>query len=97
MSRPSFGDYGWRGAHPEFRDVGEEAPLGLWLRGHRKSAEAFGPSLVGAGNSFRCYEVDGRLLFPLNIPEQAARELVVQSLTAQVEGLAKLLRQGDPP
>lgn len=69
----------------------------LWLRGHRKSAEDFGPSLAGAGHSYRCYELDGRLLFPLDVPEQAAREVAVQSLIAQVEGIAELLRQGDPP
>jgi hypothetical protein len=69
----------------------------LWLRGHSRSAEDFGPSLAGAGHSFRCYELDGRLLFPLDIPEQAAREVVVHSLIDQVEGLAELLRQGDPP
>jgi hypothetical protein len=68
----------------------------LWLRGHRRSAEDFGPSLAGAEHPFRCYELDGRLLFPLDIPEQAAREVVVQSLIAQVEGIAKLLRQKDP-
>jgi len=67
----------------------------LWLRGYGESAEDFGPSLAGAEHSFRCYEVDGRLLFPLDVPEQAAREVVVQSLTAQVEGIAKLLQQGD--
>jgi hypothetical protein len=69
----------------------------LWLRGHRKSVEDFGPSLAGAEHSFRCYELEGRLLFPLDIPEQAAREVVVQSLIDQVEGIAELLRQGDPP
>lgn len=67
----------------------------LWLRGHRRSAEDFGPSLAGAEHSFRCYELEGRLLFPLDVPTQAAREVVVQSLTAQVEGIAELLRQGD--
>jgi hypothetical protein len=69
----------------------------MWLRGHRRSAENFGPSLAGTGHPIRCYKLDGRLLFPLNIPEQAAREVVVQSLTTQVEGIAELLRQGDPP
>jgi hypothetical protein len=69
----------------------------LWLRGHRRSAEDFGPSLAGAGHSFRCYELEGRLMFPLDVPTQAAREVIVQSLTAQVEGIAELLQQGDPP
>jgi hypothetical protein len=69
----------------------------LWLRGPRESAKDFGPSLTGAEHSFRSYELDGRLLFPLDVPTQAAREVVVQSLTAQVEGIAELLRQGDPP
>jgi hypothetical protein len=68
----------------------------LWLRGHRESAEDFGPSLAGAGHSYRCYELDGRRLFALDVPEQAAREVVVQSLTAQVEGIAELLQQRDP-
>ena len=45
----------------------------LWLRGHKGSAEAFGPSVAGAGHPFRCYKLDSRLLFPLDIPEQAAR------------------------
>jgi hypothetical protein len=74
----------------------EERTL-LWLRGPRESAEDFGPSLAGAEHPFRCYELDGRLLFPLDVPEQVAREVVVQSLTTQVEGIAELLRQGDPP
>jgi hypothetical protein len=69
----------------------------LWLRGPRESAEDFGPSLAGAEHSFRSYEVDRRLLFPLDVPTQASREMVVQSLTTQVEGIAELLRQGDPP
>jgi hypothetical protein len=68
----------------------------LWMRGHRRSAEVFGPSLAGAEHPFRYYELDGRLLFPLDVPEQAAREVVVQSLIDQVEGLAELLRRGDP-
>jgi hypothetical protein len=68
----------------------------LWLRGRKKSAEDFGPSLAGAEHSFRSYELDGRLLFPLDVPTQAAREVVVQSLTAQVEGIAELLQQRDP-
>jgi hypothetical protein len=65
----------------------------LWLRGHRKSAEDFGPSLAGAEHPYRSYELEGRLLFPLDVPEQAAREVVVQSQTAQVEGIAELLRR----
>jgi hypothetical protein len=70
----------------------------LWLRGPRGSAEEdFGPSLAGAEHPFRCYELDGRLLFPLDVPEQGAREVVVQSLTTQVAGIAELLWQGDPP
>jgi hypothetical protein len=67
----------------------------MWLRGHRRSAEDFGPSVAGAGHPFCYYEHDGRLLFPLDVPEQAARELAVQSLVAQVEGIAELLRQRD--
>jgi hypothetical protein len=67
----------------------------LWLRGPSGGAEDFGPSLAGEEHSFRCYVLDGRLLFPLDVPTQAAREVVVQSLTAQVEGIAELLRQGD--
>ena len=67
----------------------------LWLRGHRRSAEDFGPSVAGAGHSFRSYELDGRLLFPLDIPEQAAREVVVQCLIDQVEGIAELLSKQD--
>jgi hypothetical protein len=66
----------------------------LWLRVHRRSAEDFGPSL--AELPYRCHELDGRLLFPLDVPEQAAREVAVQSKTAQVEGIAELLRRGDP-
>jgi len=68
----------------------------LWLRGPRGSAEEdFGSPLASAEHPFRYYELDGRILFPLDIPEQAAREVVVQSLTAQVEGIAELLRQRD--
>jgi hypothetical protein len=69
----------------------------LWLRGPSGSAEDFEPLLAGAEHSFRSYELDGRLLFPLDVPTQAPREVAVQSLTAQVEGIAELLRQGDPP
>jgi hypothetical protein len=34
-------------------------------------------------------------LFPLDVPEQAAREVVVQSLIDQVEGIAELLSKRD--
>jgi hypothetical protein len=68
----------------------------LWLRGPSGSAEDFMPLLAGEDHPLRCYEVDRRLLFPLDVPTQAAREVAVQSLTAQVEGIAELLRQVDP-
>jgi hypothetical protein len=53
--------------------------------------------LAGEEHPFRYYELDSRPLFPLDIPEQAAREVAIQSLTAQVEGVAELLRQRDLP
>jgi hypothetical protein len=69
----------------------------LWLRGPSGGAEDIEPLLAGAEHSFRYYELDSRPLFPLDVPTQAPREVVVQSLTAQVEGIAELIRQGDPP
>lgn len=94
-----FGDLSGRmnwsiGYDEQYADRFEESLL--WVRGPRESAEDFGPSLAGAEHSFRSYELDGRLLFPLDVPTQAAREVVVQSLTAHVEGIAELLRQRDP-
>jgi hypothetical protein len=67
----------------------------LWLVGPSGSAQDLGPALENAERSYHYHELDGRLLFPLDVPEQAAREVVVQSLTAQVEGIAELLLKRD--
>jgi hypothetical protein len=68
----------------------------LWLRGPSGGAENIEPLLAGEEHPFRCYELDSRPLFPLDVPTQAPREVAVQSLTAQVEGIAELLWQGNP-
>ena len=43
----------------------------------------------------RSYELDERILFPLDVSTQAPGEVVVQSLVAQVEVIAELLRKPD--
>lgn len=50
---------------------------------------------IAEENPLRSYELNNEVLFPSNVPTQAARELIVQSLVIQVEVIAQLLRNQD--
>ena len=53
-----------------------------------------GPYLLPA-NPVQAYEHNKEILFPLKVPDQMAREPIIQYLVAQVEGTAKLIPKRD--
>lgn len=50
---------------------------------------------VDEENLLRYYEFNKEVLFPLDVPNQAARELVIQELVTQVGDILGLLRKRD--
>ncbi len=69
----------------------------LWVGGPSGDMRASEPSPAAEENPLRSYEHNRKVLFPLDVPLQAAREVVVQSLIAQVEGVAELLQRRNRP
>ncbi len=95
-----FGDlagrFNWSIGYDEVLSTDFEESL-LWLRGPRGDQWGLDPSSVPSGCALRFYESDTRPLFPLDVPEQAAREVAVQALVDQVAGVAELLRKRERP
>jgi len=69
----------------------------LWVGGRPGEGMAREPSPDTEVDPPRSYELGERVFFPLDVPTQAPREVVVQSLVAQVEVIAELLRTGRRP
>lgn len=69
----------------------------LWLRGPKNDEWSFDPSYVPDGHVLRFYEFETRPLFPIDVPEHAAREVVILSLFDQVKGVAELLQERGRP
>lgn len=86
------GRVNWSVGYDEMLSDSFEESL-LWLRGPRGDKWGLDPASVPNGCALRFYESDTRPLFPLDVPGQAAREVVIQSLVDQVMGVAELLQQ----
>jgi hypothetical protein len=67
----------------------------LWVGRRPGEGMAREPSPDTEADPPRSYELDERILFPLDVSTQAPGEVVVQSLVAQVEVIAELLRKPD--
>jgi hypothetical protein len=71
--------------------------VSLWVGGPSADMRGREPPSDTEENSRCSYELGKSILFPVDVPIQAAREVVVQSLIAQVEGVAELLQRRDRP
>lgn len=69
----------------------------LWVGGPSADMRGYEPLSDTEENPRRSYEHGKSIMFPLDVPIQAAREVVVQCLIAQVKGVAQLLQQRGRP
>lgn len=67
----------------------------LWLGDSSGELAARELSFDTEGNAPRFYKLNKEVLFPLDVPIQAARGLVVESLVTQVDGIVKFLWRQD--
>lgn len=69
----------------------------LWVGGRPPVGMARESSPDTEADPPRSYEIGERVFFPLDVPPEAPREVVVQSLVAQVEGVVELLPSRERP
>ncbi len=69
----------------------------LWVGGPSRDTRVQAPLPAEEGTPLRSFELDKEVLFSLDVPIQEAREQVVQSLVAQVEGVVELLPSRERP
>lgn len=67
----------------------------LWVGGRPPAGMAHEPSPDTEAAPPRSYELGERVFFPLDVPTQEPREVVLQSLVAQVERIIELLPKRD--
>jgi hypothetical protein len=100
---PSYRRYGTLSGHVNwFVGYNEEYAVRfeeslLWIGGPSGDMRPRESLLIAEESPLRSYELNNEGLFPSNMPIEAARGLVVQSLINQVEAIAELLQKRERP